>query len=257
MLYNLIDNGKPKWIVLLHCVCGNEKVFKNQMDLLNKHYNILVIRFAGHDIESNKNEATFDYVIQEVREFVSKQGCKIDIMGLSMGAMIATKYICQYPNDVENAYLIGNIYGFSVPLFKLGYRILMKINKILPRFIYMYVITRLILPYKSQEHQRKKLYASSRRMSKHFLYAWMNEMGTFIIKGEAYLKCVSGKGVNIRHIYGSNDKIFLNWTKKKTKNLTNFKLNIIAGAGHLCNIEQPEQVNIIIEGDNFEGFSSN
>ena len=256
MIYNLTDNGKSKWIVLLHCVCGNEKVFKYQMDILNKYYNILVIRLAGHDIDSKISEATFDFVIEEIHKFVVEKNCKIDIMGLSMGAMIATKYVLKYKDDVENTYLIGNIYGFSVPLFKWGYMTLLKINKILPRSVYMYVITRLILPYKSQQYQRKRLYATSRRISKEFLYAWMNEMGKFIMQGKEYLTLISNSSVNVRHIYGENDTMFLGWLKKRSNKFHNISLHIIDGVGHLCNMENPNQVNTIVEGDNVEKISS-
>lgn len=256
MLCNLIDNGKSKWIVLLHCVCGNEKVFKHQMNMLNKYYNIAVIRLAGHDIKSTISEATFDYVVEEIRKFVVEKNCKIDIIGISMGAMIAAKYIIEHQDDVENAYLIGNIYGFSVPLLKWGYMALIKINKILPRALYMNAITKLILPYKHQQYQRKRLYATSRRISKEFLYAWMNEMGKFIMHGKKYLALVSNSSVNVRHIYGEKDIMFLGWLKKRYDLCQDMSLYIIDGVGHLCNMENPKEVNVLIEGDNHENNSN-
>lgn len=256
MIYNLIDNCKKKWIVLLHCVCGNENVFKYQMEMLNKHYNIVVIRLAGYDIDSQISEATFEFVVEEIHKFVVEKNCRIDIMGLSIGAMIATKYILKYGDEVENSYLIGNIYGFSIPLFRLGYMTLLKINKVLPRAVYMYAITRLILPYKSQKQQRKILYTTSKRMKEEFLYSWMNEMGIFITHGKEYFKQISDSFVNIRHIYGANDIMFLGWLKKRNQGRHNIQLHIIEDAGHLCNMEKPNQVNTIIEGDNSENASS-
>ncbi len=255
MIYNEIDNKKSRWLVLLHCVCGNEKVFKNQMDLLNKHYNILVIRLAGHGIKSEINEATFDFVINEIHDFTLRKNCKVDILGISIGAMIATKYISIYPQTVEKLYLIGNIYGFSIPFFKTGYIIVTKLNKLLSKSLYMYFITKVILPGKTQNKQRKRLYINSKKMESEFLYSWMSEMLKFILDGKKYLNTTIDNQLKIQLIYGEKDKIFLDWVKFKLRKNQNVKIHLIKEAGHLCNIDNPEYINKIIEEGIYENIS--
>lgn len=257
MLYNEINNNKKKWIVLIHCVCGNERIFSKQMNVLKKMYNIAIIRLPGHGIDSTIEESTFENVIKEIHEFVLAKGQKTDIMGLSLGAMIATEYILRYEKDVNNAYLIGNIYGFSIPIFKFGYMTLLKIHNIIPRQVYMYFITRAILPGNKQTFQRKKLYASSRSIEKDILHKWMSEMGQFILYGKEKLRLTMQSSVNIKLIYGSKDYMFLNWVKRRLNKNQRAKLIIVENAGHLCNVDQAEKINMLIGDDNNETFSNN
>jgi len=247
MIYNEINNKKNRWIILIHCVCGNENIFNQQIDMLSKHYNIAVIRLAGHEFECDIKKATFDAVIEDIHEFVLKKGNKVDVLGVSIGAMIATKYILKYPEDVSKIYAIGNIYGFSIPFFKTGYILLDKVKKILPRKVYMYFITKVILPGKSQKEQRKNLYENSRKMKKEFLYSWMHEMALFIINGQNYFEQTLKNISKISLIYGKRDNVFLGWVKTRCQNNI---IHIVKGAGHLCNMDNPSLVNIIIE----EGF---
>lgn len=253
MIYNEIDNNKNRWIILIHCVCGNENIFKKQMDMLNKHYNIAVVRLPGHGIKSEIKEATFDFVIQNIHEFVLRKKCRVEILGVSIGAMIATKYISIYPEDVIRIYAIGNIYGFSTPFFKTGYMVLDKLKKILPSAVYMYFITKVILPGKKQKEQRKKLYENSMKMKKEFLYSWMHEMAKFIIQGKIYFEVTLNNISNISLIYGRSDKIFLGWVKRSGKTGL---VQIIEDAGHLCNIDKPDLVNTIIEEDFYENIGN-
>ncbi len=259
MIYKEIDNKKNKWIVLIHCVCGNEKIFNEQLSLLKQYYNIAIVRLAGHEIDSKINEATFSYVVEKIRDFVLKKRTKIDLLGVSIGAMIATKYLTIYPDDVNKAYLIGNIYGFSLPLFKTGYMLLTRVNKLLPRSVYMYFITKLILPGKKEHSQRKKLYKYSLKMKPEFLYLWMSEMGKFILQGEGYLNVTlsNNNNNNIKLIYGEHDNMFLNWVKKRLKGRDKSILHIMKDSGHLCNIDNPNSINTIIKEDNDEEFGYN
>ncbi len=250
MIYKEIDNGMNKWIILIHCICGNEKIFLKQLRSLKKTHNIAMLRLPGHYIDSNLNEATFESVIEEIHKFVLEKGQKVDIMGVSLGAMIATDYIIKYGNDIENAYLIGNIYGFSIPMLKTAYMLLLKVNRIIPRSIYMYFITRAILPGEKQSYQRGKLYACSRRINKEFLYAWMKEMGSFIKNGKEKFIKTCQINVNVKLIYGSKDYMFLKWVTKRINSNNEGKLKIIKDAGHLCNLEQASKINEIIRKDN-------
>lgn len=247
MIYKEIYNNKKKWIVLIHCVCGNEKIFNKQIDTLKEIYNIVILRLAGHEIHSKLHEATFDYVVEELHKISIAKESKINLMGVSLGAMIATKYIAKYPEDISNAYLIGNIYGFSIPLFKVGYIMLTRINKVLPRRLYMYFITKFILPSKHQKTQRNKLYKYSLKMDSKFLYAWMKEMGNFILKGKENFDLTLSNKNNIYLIYGEKDNMFLGWVKKRIKDEQRSILNIIKDAGHLCNIDSPSDINTIIK----------
>ncbi len=248
MIYNIIDNNKDKYIVLIHCVCGNEKIFKNQIQELSTRYNIIIVRLAGHEIESEISEASIDCTINEIYEFILKNKIeKVDILGSSLGAMIASKYATIYPGTVKNLYLEGTIYRFSIHIMNLLYFLLIKIKKFLPRFIYMFLITYILSPYNKQKKQRKALYNYSISMKKEFLFKWMEEMSSFIRNGKNELLSVNNLGLNVKFIYGEKDKIFLNYTYKILSKCNNEdKIVIIPKSGHICNMQNKEDFNNII-----------
>lgn len=245
MIYRVIDNKMKRWVVLIHCVCGNEKIFESQMDVLNSMYNIIIVRLAGHEINSKLCEASIDYEVQEIYNYVYKKNIKVDIIGVSLGAMIASRFCEKYSNFVNNVYLIGAIYGFSFWIFKISYTILMKVKTLIPRNIYMFLITYLILPSKTEKKQRQKLFKGSLKLKKKILYSWMDEMGCFILNGKKNLEQLLKNKPDIKFIYGEEDNIFLKFSKKY---LPKDNIYIIPHEGHLCNINGSKIVNDIIRG---------
>lgn len=156
MIYRVLNNDKKEWLILIHCICGTEKIFQNQFETLCKRYNLVIIRLAGHDIKSQIEECTINYTMEEINDFVTSNNIIVDIIGISLGAMIASTFVARYPQKARNAYLVGTIYGFSVPLFKQGYMLLTNLKKLIPRSFYMFFLTYIILPGKNEIFQRKK-----------------------------------------------------------------------------------------------------
>lgn len=247
MIYKVIDNNKEKWIVLIHCVCGNEHIFDLQMETLNNRYNIIVIRLDGHGIEHGLQNAKMKSAVEEIHNYIISKGiCKVDILGLSLGAMIANLYVESHPETVSKVFLTGMIYNFSYKFFEIMYMILMKVKFFIPRSIYMFLITYLLLPSKCEKKQRKELYTSSLRMSKKYLYSWMEEMALFIKNADYYMSAISKS--NVICIYGEKDKIFLNYTQKQVLD-KEYKINIVVlkNAGHICNISNSYEFNRFIK----------
>lgn len=251
MIYRTIDNEKDKWIVLIHCVCGNEHIFDLQISDLNKQYNIIVVRLEGHGIQYDLINATMQNVVEEIHAYIiTKQILKIDILGLSLGAMISHLYVEMYPETVDKVYLTGMIYNFSCNLFWFMYSILIKIKEVIPRFVYMYLITYILLPRRMDVLQRKKLYKFSKKMSKKYLYSWMNEMYYFMKDANYHMNNILKSKVKILYVYGEYDKLFLNYTKKSIESYmnNNIKLVTLKEAGHICNISNANEFNNILIG---------
>lgn len=257
MIYKVIDNCKDKWIVLIHCVCGNEHVFDLQMSSINKRYNVIVIRLVGHGIEGNINKANMLDVVKEIHTYIIEKGIvKIDILGVSLGAMIANLYIELYPETVNTVYLAGMIYKFSNKILEIMYGLLIKTKQFIPKKMYMFFITYILLPGKDNKAQREKIYNASQNMSTQYLYLWMEEMQKFMKKAKKHFFDILG--FDVMYIYGEKDKIFLNYTKRIIKRSEeNVKLVVLKNASHLCNISNAYEFNLLIGGKNNETFNHN
>lgn len=73
MYYKIIDNKKEKWIVLLHCICSNMRLFDNSLDMLCRNYNVLMIDLPGHGKSKDCNdkinfESTALYIANIIKE---------------------------------------------------------------------------------------------------------------------------------------------------------------------------------------------
>ena len=240
MIKNIIDNKKNKWIVLIHPMGGTEKLFYEQIPVLSEKYNIVCIRLAGHTRESSVKDATFESAINEIHNFASEKNTKIDILGVSLGAMITTNYLEKYSEDVEKVYLISPVYGFSSKFLTLGYYVTNKIKKIIPRSLYMHLIVAFVLNNKEEKSFKKNFYEFTTRMDKSILYKWFDEITTFLKNKNKNIELLK-KYDNVKLIYGEKDKLFLNFTKKYINGI-----KIIKNAGHLCNITNYEEFNKIL-----------
>ncbi len=240
MIKNIINNKKNKWIVLIHPMGGTEKLFFEQIPVLSEKYNIVLIRLAGHSKESSIDDASFEAVINEIHEFAQEKNTKIDIIGVSLGAMILTEYLKKYKDDVENAYLVSPVYGFSCKFLSPGYYVTNKIKKIIPRSLYMHLIVSFVLNNKEEKSFKKNFYKFTTKMDKNILYKWFDEITVFLKNGKNNIEQLK-KYDNIKLIYGEKDKLFLNFTKKYIDNIT-----IVKDAGHLCNITKYEEFNKLI-----------
>lgn len=249
MKFTEFYNQKDKWILMIHCICGNENIFKYQFKILSKEYNLILVRLPGHFEDVIQSKVSFKYVIENIHDYVTKKKIKkIDIMGISLGAMIASDYISKYPEEVENTILIGSIYNFSIHFFRFLYRILICIDKFLPRRIYMFLITYILLPSYVERKQRKKLFRNSLRMNKKVLNKWMYEMYIFMKSSEKKIKNVFDTESKVTFIYGEKDKIFLNYSKKILKKLEKeSRLCIVHNSGHICNIQNFKEFNDILK----------
>lgn len=257
MLYKEINNFRCRWIVLIHCVCGTEKIFKHQIETLSKYYNLIIIRLPGHEIKSQYFEANIDYVADEIYKIVRKKNIIVDVMGVSLGSMIASKFSVKYSEVVGKVYLIGAIYGFSYPFFKFGYNLLMKVKYLIPRKLYMFCITYFILPNKRDKEQRHKLYTNSQKMNKNFLYLWMEEMARFMERGVENLNALLNTNRNVSFIFGDRDKLFLDFVNKHIdRELFGDNVILLKGTGHLCNISDYIQFNNLIEEEFNEKITS-
>lgn len=245
------ENGSDKYIVLLHGFGGNYRVWKHQIPILARNYNILAINLPSHHEENIRNiklsqiEPTLKSVADEILKVCDMYHIKekqTAWMGVSLGT-IFVKYIEAYhPEYISFGILVGAVATVNT-LFTKVTEIFSKIGDKLPfRFVY-HVFSYIIMPGLKNEESRNIFRKCAIALNKTEFKLWMkvfNQAFRFSHKFE-HLE------TNIRNIYiiGDEDTVFRNGAIHEMKE-SHGKLLLLEKCGHVCNIVKKDYFNHII-----------
>ncbi len=247
--YKIINNDKKKYLLFLHCICGNNNIFIKQFPMFSSEYNFILIDLPGHGESLDYQfPFSFDDVVLDIVSILNKENIEtIDIISLSLGTMIATKLCMYIPKRINKIVFTGCVFGFSYKLLAFLFSFFIKIKSMVPRRIYMFFITLLILPGKQSQERRNSLYRYSLYMQRNFLYNWLDIMQDFFIDYDlVYSKKLSSSDISKIYIAGSQDCIFSN---KVLDSINQNPFNIIyilQSSSHLCNYDSETEFNNIV-----------
>ncbi len=91
-------------ILFIHGAESSKETWKRNFEALKKHYHLYALDLRGHGDSSLGNPAsfTFDQIVRDVEQFVSKM--RLDsfvLVSHSMGARVATCFAAEHPNLVK------------------------------------------------------------------------------------------------------------------------------------------------------------
>ncbi len=134
---------------------------------------------------------------------------KINLVGLSLGGILAIDYAIEYPEKINSIIICGTPYEIPKKLFKLQ------------NFIFKF------MPKRTFENMG---------ISKENFIRLTNSMAELNIKEKiSKVKC------STLVICGENDNANLESAKQLNENIKNSKLTVIENAGHEINIDAPEK----------------
>lgn len=247
LCYDLIDNKKDEYIVLLHAYGGNSKCFKKQLNTLSKFFNVLLIDMHGHGKSSNihlniTGENVLKTIVRDIYETISSLGIeKAHFMGLSLGTIITNVYTLYYPKTVLSILNVGAVIKFKSIVRHL-LKTLYKIRKIIPYYIVHPIAGMIIMPQKSHKISRKLFVRESRKMNKNDFYNWAK----ILIEFQETYSFENINDISTAYISGEDDYFFIKEVKDYCAK-SNFNFYKIKSAGHICNIDNYKEFNNLVE----------
>ena len=166
--------------------------------------------------EITKNyQLSYENVFTVFVDYCNSFSDKLNLVGLSLGGILAINYAILHPEKVNSITLCGVPYEIPKKLFKLQ------------NFIFKF------MPKKSFQNMG---------VSKENFIQLTNSMAELNIKEKiSKIKC------NTLVICGENDKANIESAKLLNENIKNSELKIIRNAGHEINIDSPEEFAKIIK----------
>lgn len=237
MYYKVINNGKNKWIILLHCICSNMHIFDNYIERLSKKYNILLVDLPGHGNSKNSSMLIdFEGVTNKIIEIIDKLNIEsISIWGISLGGIIAKYLLEAIPEKIEKIVFEGPAFNIENKLYSLLFKVFNKVKYIIPKAIYLRMFIFMVIPSRKQKNIRKMMYDHLKLTDYNKVSIWLTKLCNEYKNKR--LGVLNTSTVNKVYVLGEYDYIFKNGTLKNVIENKYNTINVQKGCGHLCHLE--------------------
>ncbi len=244
--YKRIENGKDEWVIFLHCICYDNTIFNLQIETFSKHFNILLIDLPGHGNSINyKDKFNVEDVIDDINKIIIDLNLKVvNIVGLSLGTIIASCFYLKYPKKVNKLILLSCAFGLKNDILNNIFYFFNKVNILIPRDIYLHLFIYFIIPEKRNKKYRIEMYNNAIGMRKEQLKSWFLVFEEFFKKFDHSINNkIKDSKIKRLYIMGDKDKMWLPKINKSISNDNSSELVILKNTSHLCNLENVEAFN--------------
>ena len=251
---NYIEQGEGMPILFGHSYLWDSNMWQPQIAELSQKYRCIVPDLWGHgdsQILKNNNYSLTD-LAQDYGTFMN--ALNIDqyaVIGLSVGGMWGAHLALNYPDKVTALVLMGTDLGDEPQEQKLRYfgmiDIIEKTNTIPNDLIE--IITPLFFspttfknkPNLIQEFKKKLSEISPDNIKT------IATLGRCIFSRTSILEQLKKIKIPTQIIVGNDDVPRpVHEAQRLNQTIVDSKLSIISDAGHICNLEQPEEINVIL-----------
>lgn len=247
LLYSEVQrSGNDKeWIVFLHGAGGSTATWKYQLKQFENDYNLLLIDLRDHgqskNITPDYRNYNFNIITEDVIQVIKKyQIKKAHFITLSFGSVLLQDLSIKYPQLIASAIFAGGIFKANVWIKGFVY-IARFLNAILP-YKWMYsIFSYLLMPRKRHQRSRKIYKKQAQKLTADEYMKWVGLYGEFF----SLLSRFFNQKITFPSlvVMGNEDYIFLEAAKAFVSNQKNVEIITINQAGHICNIDKPDEFN--------------
>jgi pimeloyl-ACP methyl ester carboxylesterase/AcrR family transcriptional regulator len=245
-------------VLFLHGIGGSMTNWEQQLSVLGNHYHVAALNLRGYGRSAlGDTPTTVDAYCDDIRRVMQAKGKKrLVLVGLSYGSWIATSFAMRHSDLLAGLVLAGGCTGMSeaAPQERENFRIAraLPLNAGQTPADFAPAVIDMIAGPSVLEHQRAQMLHSMARITsetyRDALNCFCNPPETFdfarlscpvLLFTGAYdklappteIRLVSERIVETRSAQGLPGDV---------------EFEVIAGAGHICNLEAPESVNLLL-----------
>jgi pimeloyl-ACP methyl ester carboxylesterase len=133
MALNYQMEGKGDPLLLIHGMGVTGTIWKNLAPLLRSHYKLIMVELPGHGASPNPPFEVnyYDVSAREIELLRQNLGIELwTILGYSMGAWVAQKYLQQHPDRVKGVIFLCP--AVAKPLWARGLRTMVRVERFFP-----------------------------------------------------------------------------------------------------------------------------
>lgn len=236
------ENGNTETIVLLHGFGGNSRVWKYQIPLLSKYYNVLAIDLPSHNegnLQLSQLEVTLDAISREILAVCDHYSVSHAIfMGVSLGTVFVKYIEAFYPEYVDFGILVGAVATVNI-ILKGFARLFSKVGDKLPFAAVYHVFSWIIMPGKRNEESRSIFRKCAIALNKKEFKLYMHIFNQAFRFSKMFEKEYHPENT---YISGKLDTCFLRRAVREAKYSSGQMIQMVS-CGHVCNIVHKNRFN--------------
>ncbi len=235
------------WAVFIHGAGGSIDTWKYQAEYFAAHFRVLLIDLRDHGksqmSSNNTNYYTFRLISNDILEVLDELNIEQAVfISLSFGSVLLQDLSMRTPGMVRAAIMAGAIFkgNISIRLFVMTARFF---NLFLSyRFMYS-LFSYLLMPKPSHQRSRRVYRLQARKIKPDAYLRWVSLYDEFF----KLLKQFWNQKIDfpVLAVMGSADYVFLQPAMEFASKNSKVDVEIIPGAGHICNIDAPDAFNRI------------
>lgn len=231
-------------IVFIHATGWTRKMWQPQMERLSDDFHVISVDLPQH---GQLHDVMFrlDGAIEDIHDVIKREARgQVLLVGLSLGGYIATAYTHKYPERVAGLVLCSSSVGFNGAL-----GMLTRISAWVFSLVVPHIPDKWLNYFARRQARalRKSLapeIAEQQIRAGFSLDAWGQAMGELV--GQDFRAMLRPFPRPVLIVNGEHDA-FNRWTEKKhLATAQRGSLQTVQGAGHVVNLEHPDEVAAIV-----------
>jgi pimeloyl-ACP methyl ester carboxylesterase len=249
LAYYVYGEGEPTLVFVVAWI-GSAELWIPQVDYFSQNFKMVTIDMRGAG-ESDKpaDDYTIDLYVDDLNSIIEElQEKNIVLIGESMGAQIAIKYVATYPGKVSKLVLTGGTpkiiasddFPDGFPL-EVSQRLLILFQESYSRGLRTFI--KFVFPEAGTEYLRESAFAVCQKTTKEIA---INCFSNFLKED---LRPLLGKiDIPTLIIHGENDRLMLlEAAKYMHENISGSKMYVFKDKGHAPSITAADKFNKILE----------
>jgi pimeloyl-ACP methyl ester carboxylesterase len=248
LYYRALNSGAPRpWVVFLHGAGGGISSWGWQVAAFTDQFRVLLIDLRDHgqskDIQPPYDRYTFDIICSDIKSVLDRE--RIDqafFVTLSFGSVLLQALSLRYPTLVTKAVIAGGIFKGTRAI--VGFTNLARFFNLFLPYPTMYrLFSYLLMPRAHHQRARRAYQLQAKKLSQAEYLKWVALYAEFFALLKKFYQAPLPYPALI--VMGAEDYIFLPGARTFVAKHANSILEVLPGAGHICNIDQPDQFNAL------------
>jgi 3-oxoadipate enol-lactonase len=216
-------------LVLVHALGSSRRAWAPQVRALSDRHRVLAPDLPGHG--DNRGPFTLDRGVDSVHATIGEAPGSVHLVGISVGAVVALRVCLDHPVDVASLVLSGGL-AHVPPWFVL--------QRMIARITPEPLLERALAPMYSggSADYAKAAVEDFRRCGKRAYLTALGELAELDLRPR-----LSGVSVPTLVTCGSNDRVNIPLSRELAAGIRDAELQIVPGATHLWNLQQPDTFN--------------
>jgi pimeloyl-ACP methyl ester carboxylesterase len=245
--YKIHRSGDQEpWVVFIHGAGGNFRTWKYQLEAFRGKANLLLLDLRDHGLSQDvgsEQSYDFDLIVSDILEVLDHESVEHAVfLTLSFGSVLLQALSLRDPGRVQAGIMAGAIFKANYRIRSFVYMARM-INYILPYRMMYSLFSYLLMPRKSHQRSRRIYQLQARKLKPSAYMRWVGLYGEFFRLLSKFWH--QDMTFPLLVAMGEHDYIFKSAGLEFSEVRGNVYFTTIPGAGHICNIDEPEIFNRI------------